>query len=134
MIYARVIIHFRKENSRYVSTKEKFVKCELPSNTLTKHKCLKYISLKIDGSHSFIISEKEVADIYYRQYKSQNAYAYLDVATVKVSVAEELTGKTYFGTTNVVLRRTDVVLRFGQANPKSFKPNVPFQILVGCNV
>ena len=75
-----------------------------------------------------------MAHIYYEQYKTRNAYRYITVATVKVSVTEDLTGKTYFGTTNVELRRTDVVLRFSQANPKSFKPNVPFQILVGCSI
>ena len=72
--------------------------------------------------------------IYYEHYKNKFAYKYLNVATINVSVTDDLTGKTYFGMTNVVLRRTDVELRFSQANPRSFKPNVPFQILVRCGI
>ena len=72
-------------------------------------------------------------DVYLRRYKNNNAYKWWSQAAVNVSVTEDLTGKTYFGTTKVVLRRTDVELTFPQANPKSFKPNVPFQILVGCS-
>ena len=104
-----------------------------PTNVYPK--CLGiYFVFKLDGNHSFSIPEVEVKDIHYRRYKNNYAYKWTQFATVNVSVTEDLTGKTYFGTTKVVLRRTDVLLTFPEANPKSFKPNVPFQILVGCSV
>ncbi|CAB4017257.1 CD109 antigen-like, partial [Paramuricea clavata] len=85
---------------------------------------------QLDENHSFSIPEKEVKNMYYKHCGYNNAYKWTQFATVNVSVTEDLTGKTYFGTTKVAIRKTDVVLTFPEANPKSFKPSVPFQILL----
>ena len=93
--------------------------------------CGIYFVFKLDENHSFTIPEEELRDLYKAHYGSDNAYRWWSAVTVNVSVAEDLTGKTYFGTASVVLRRTDVDLTFPPANnPNSFKSNIRFQILV----
>lgn len=95
-------------------------------------KCLGiYLVFKLNGNHSFNIPEEEVRDLYKAQYGNDYAYRWWSTVTVNVSVTEDLTGKTYFGTTRVVARRTDVDMTFPPANnPNSFKSNIKFQILV----